>query len=82
MATEISDAGDGQVFVDYVTNYRHDVICIFTIRMPGAATVYFLAMTDKDYKGRSKEGLARYLLDHVRSATVVRTFEFPNEARA
>jgi len=75
MPPEISDAGEAQLSVDYVTTYRHDVVCIFTITMQGAATVYFLGMSDKDYKGRSKAGLARYLLDHVRSATVVRTFE-------
>lgn len=66
--------GDAAVSVDYVTSYGHDYCCVFRICLAGTTAVYFMGMDREVFRSLVGEQLAKYLLENIRSATVLFTY--------
>jgi hypothetical protein len=65
---------NGRVEIDYLSSFSYEYICIFTIFGEGVATVYLTHLEPLHIR-LPKRQLTKFLLENVRRATVVRSFE-------
>jgi hypothetical protein len=70
----IKDADEKKVTIDYLSSFHYEYVCIFTIFGEGVATVYVTHLEPLHVK-LPKRQLTKFLLENVRRAVVVRSFE-------
>jgi hypothetical protein len=70
----IKDIGDANVSIDYLTNYRSEVICVFSVRVTGKLSIYLRGLDEATYRRVGDKRLPMFLLETLFTASVVRSF--------
>ena len=66
--------------IDYMSNYQSEYICIFTITATHVSTVY-LQYLCLEIAHLPKRKLLRWLLEHMTSAQLIRSFDLSGEKK-
>lgn len=79
MATRITYIGDAEITIEHLSDFMHDHICIFCVTHDNVATMYF-SDVPMEVAHQSKTNLAKYLLDNILRAQVLKSFAIPHSA--
>jgi hypothetical protein len=70
-----------ELSIDHLSSYEYEFLCIFTVTADGVSTLYHRYLTSKQ-AGQPPATLNKYLLEHLRKATVIKSWRpGPREAK-